>query len=71
MRWSTLTCFLLFLAGMSFGLLQMWFHPWDHELFGKILLTDIALFIVCFVWGFLVKENKETKKVSGESNSLE
>jgi membrane protein YdbS with pleckstrin-like domain len=71
MRWSTLICFMLFLMAVALGLLQMWFHPWDPQVLGKILITDVALMIVFFIWGFLVRENRETKKIEGDGgNSL-
>lgn len=71
MRTSTIICFLLFLGGVALFLLQMWFQPLNGETFTKIIITDGALLVVCFIWGFLVRENRESKKISGEKNSLD
>jgi Na+-driven multidrug efflux pump len=70
MRRSTIICFLLFLSCIALGLLQLWFNLWNAETFFKILVTDMALLAVCFIWSFLVKENKENKKIDG-GNSLD
>ncbi len=65
MKTSTLICFLLFLAGVIIGLLQLWFKVWDGETFVKIIITDGALFALYFVWLFLLREQKESRKING------
>jgi hypothetical protein len=70
MKYSTFLCFLLFLAGVVLGLVQLWFMPWSNETFFKLIVTDIALFIVSLIAVFLIRDNKESKKITGE-NSLD
>lgn len=66
MKALTLTCFGLFFAGVGAFILQMWFEPWSASVFMKIILTDIGLFAIIFVLAFLIKENKESKKISDD-----
>lgn len=63
MKPSTLVCFLLFMAGVLLVLFQMWFHYFSPDMFSKIFVTDIGLFIIAIVLTFLVRENKESKKI--------
>jgi hypothetical protein len=71
MRKTTIICFALFLLGVLLGLLQLWFQPFSAEMFFKVIVTDGALLAICFIWGFLVKENKESRKIGGGGNSLD
>jgi hypothetical protein len=70
MKSSTILCFLLFLAGITMGLLQLWFRIWSNETFFKIIVTDGAFFAISFVWAFLVKESRASEKIKG-GNSLD
>lgn len=65
----TFLCFFLFVAGIGLFLAEMWFHVWSDEVFFKLAATDVAVFTVCFVWAFLVKENKESEKID-KGNTL-
>ena len=65
----TLVCFLLFLFGVGISLVQLWFQSMNYELFFKVILTDAALFVVSFILAFLLKEKKESDKIS-DGNSL-
>ena len=66
MKKSALICFALFLLGVVLCLIELWLRPWSDEMFGKLLLTDIAFFAfaaVAFVWSFWIRENKDSKKI--------
>lgn len=69
MKPLTVVCFALFLAGVALFVAQMWFHVCSEDVFVKLVTTDVAVFTVCFVWGFLVKENRESAKID-KGNSL-
>ncbi|MDP9128200.1 MAG: hypothetical protein M3N08_08085 [Pseudomonadota bacterium] len=70
MKLSTLICFLLFLAGVSLFLAQMWFQLWTPDLFFKIIVTDAALFVIGCVTAFLIKENRASDRTN-KGNSLD
>jgi hypothetical protein len=70
MNLATIIGFALFLAGVGVSLAQLWFQTWSPEMFVKIILTDAAFFAVAFIWAFLVKEHKESEKITGK-NSLD
>jgi len=71
MKPLTLVCFLLFLIGIAMGVIQMWFQTWRPELFAKMIITDIALFVITFILAFLIRENKESERVNRGKNSLD
>lgn len=71
MKFSSTLCFLLFLLGIVLGLAQLWAHAFSDEVFFKLIVTDGAFFVVCFVWAFLVKENRESEKIHGSKNGLD
>jgi hypothetical protein len=64
MKPMTIIGFLLFLASIAVFLLQMWFGIWGAEMFSKIIITIGAVFVICVVLAFLIKENKETDKIN-------
>jgi len=63
MKPSTLTCFILFLAGIALFLAQLWLHYWNDVVFVKLILTDGACLAVALIWAFLVREGKADKKI--------
>lgn len=51
----------LFVVAIITGLIQLWFTPWNPELFLKLELTIGALFLIVLVIWFIAKEYKEDK----------
>lgn len=70
MKPLTLVCFGLFVAAVVLWVLEIWFQLLGEALFAKIQITLGALFVVCFVWGFLAKENKATERIN-KGNGLD
>jgi DMSO/TMAO reductase YedYZ heme-binding membrane subunit len=62
----TIICFAIFLAGVCTFLAQMWVHPFGAAMFLKIIVTEGVLFLIFFVLAFLIKENKEAKRMNGD-----
>lgn len=63
----TLACFVLFMAGITLFLAQMWFHVFAPDVLLKLLITDGALLLIGLVWGFLVRESRESAKIDKDS----
>ena len=60
---SLAAAFLLFLAGVGAGLAQLWFRVWDPDTFVKIMITDVALFVVVLAWRVVARERRETQRI--------
>lgn len=63
MKIATFICFGLFLAGVLLFLAQLWFDVFASRVFDKIIITDAAFFLIAVVAVFLVRENRESKKI--------
>jgi hypothetical protein len=61
-KWATPVCIGLFVAAVVLSLAQLWFHILDMEVFGKLLLTLIALGGLVFLPAFILRENRESEK---------
>ena len=65
MRLGFIICLILFICGALLSLIQLWFTPFDSEIFLKILITIGVLFIVTLGIAIVKKEyisNKEMEK---------
>ena len=68
MKPGVLISSLLFVAGIAVMLLQLWFSLWDAELFMKIMITLVALFIVSLVLSFVFKEMADTHQLKNSKD---
>lgn len=65
MKYGSLVCTGLFILGVILSLAQMWFSPFETELFWKLLITIAAFFIIALGITLVFKEylsEKEMKK---------
>ncbi|WP_448247322.1 hypothetical protein [Thalassotalea agariperforans] len=65
MKYGSLVCTGLFILGVILSLVQMWFTPFETELFWKLLITIAAFFVIALGITLVCKEylsEKEMKK---------
>ncbi|MEJ0062446.1 MAG: hypothetical protein WDO70_04395 [Alphaproteobacteria bacterium] len=71
MKLPSAACFFFILLGVLLYLIQLWFQVWSHEIFSKIMVTDIAVFIIVYAFSFFIKEDKATDKINNDKNGLD
>lgn len=65
MKYGSIVCTILFVLGIVLLLAQMWFAPFEADLFSKLLITIGAFFVVVLGITLVFKEylsEKELKK---------
>ncbi len=65
MKYGSIICTTLFVLGVVLSLVQLWFAPFDAEIFTKILITLMALFVIALGIALVFREylsDKELKK---------
>ena len=65
LKFLTMACYLLFAAGVALWVVEIWtpsFLPPD--VFAKLILSDIALFIVLFALAFLIREHRTSSTMN-------
>ena len=59
-----LFAFALFAAGALVTLIEIWFEPFAHETFLKIVASDAILIVLVAAWAFFSRERLETEKLN-------
>ena len=65
MKYGSIICTTLFVIGVVLSLVQLWFSPFEAEIFTKILITLAAIFVIALGVSLVFKEyisDKEMKK---------
>lgn len=65
MKYGSIVCTVLFILAVLLSLAQLWFAPFDVELFWKLLITIAGFFIIALGITLVCKEylsEKEMKK---------
>ena len=52
----------LFVIGVVVALIQLWFSPWESQLFIKFEMTIGAFLVIALVVIFVIREYNENKK---------
>jgi len=63
MKTSMWAGILLFILGVLLALVELWFSPWEPELFMKLEITVGAFLLVIVVVAFVRREYKENKAI--------
>ena len=63
MKIGSIICLVLFVAAALLVLMQMWFIPLGAEVFTKILITLVVLFVVALGVTLVKKEYVEEKEM--------
>jgi hypothetical protein len=58
----------IFVVGVLFMLIQLWFAVWEPQTFIKIMITAIAFFVVSLLVSFVTKEIAETNKLKNHND---
>jgi hypothetical protein len=61
-----LFAFALFVAGALVTLIEIWFEPFAHETFLKIVASDAILIVLVAAWAFFARERRETEKLNND-----
>ena len=67
LRPLVLACYGLFVLGVALFLVQLWFTPWTVDFFGKLMMTDAAVFVVVLVLAYFLREEKDSRKTRNSS----
>ena len=59
-----LLAFALFVAGALVTLVEIWFEPFAHEIFIKIIASDAILIVLVAAWALFARERLETEKLN-------
>lgn len=65
MKYGSIVCTALFVLGVILSLVQLWFTPFEPDLFFKLMVTISAFFVVALGITLVFKEylsEKEMKK---------
>ena len=63
-RRAGLLAFTLFVVGALVTLIEIWFEPFAHETFLKIVASDAILVVIVAAWAFFARERLETEKLN-------
>ncbi|MCK5898560.1 MAG: hypothetical protein KAG06_05765 [Methylococcales bacterium] len=63
MKYGSIVCTFLFILGVFLSLLQMWFSPFDAEIFFKLLVTIAGFFIIALGITLVFKEYLSEKEM--------
>ena len=61
-----LLAFALIVVGALVTLIQIWFEPWAHETFLKLMASDAILIVLAAAWAFFARERRETEKLNND-----
>jgi uncharacterized membrane protein YcjF (UPF0283 family) len=62
-----LLAFALFVVGALVTLIEIWFEPWAHETFLKLVASDAILIVIVAAWAFFVRERRATEKLKNDT----
>ncbi|MEM7469206.1 MAG: hypothetical protein AAF387_20305 [Pseudomonadota bacterium] len=63
MKLGSIICLVLFVAAAGLFLVQMWFSPMSAEVFVKILISLVVLFVVALGIALVKKEYVDEKEM--------
>lgn len=68
MKTGSIICLVLFILGSLLSLAQLWFEPLTAEVFTKLIVTLVILFVVVLGITLVRNEYIENKKMKGSGH---